>query len=188
MADTDDSLESMRAVARSWALVFLFGLVTIAIGIVIVFKPGGTARVLAIVLGIWLLVFGVYRVIVAIGESTETAGQRWGTALFGILAFLIGLLVLHHSFETVAIVGFIIGLFWLVGSLIEFFSAFGHDVEARGWRLLAGVVGTIIGILCLVYPGLSLSILAVILGIGIIVYGIVEVVLSLQIRKLGRAT
>ena len=39
--------------------------------------------------------------------------------------------------------------------------------------------------LCLVYPSLSLSIICVIVGLGMIIYGIVELVASLQLRKLA---
>ena len=41
--------------------------------------------------------------------------------------------------------------------------------------------------LCLVYPSLSLSIICVIVGLGMVVYGIVELVASLQLRQLAHA-
>ncbi len=50
--------------------------------------------------------------------------------------------------------------------------------------VLLGVISTAIGILCLVYPSLSLQIICVIVGLGMILYGIVELLASLQIRKL----
>jgi uncharacterized membrane protein HdeD (DUF308 family) len=182
-----DSLEAARQIGRSWWVVLIFGLITVAMGIVITFHPGGTVRVLAILVGIWLLVLGIFKIVSAIGESGESGGSRFGTALMGLLAVLIGLLVLHHSFETVAIVGFIVGVFWVVGGLAELFSGFTHEAEGhRAGRIVLGLVGTVIGILCLVYPGLSLSILAVLLGIGILIYGIVEIVLAFQIRKLAQ--
>jgi len=96
------------------------------------------------------------------------------------------LLVLHHSFETVAILGFIIGIFWVVGGLSELFAGFSREATGRRAGIIVlGLVGTVVGILCLVYPGLSLSILAVILGVGLIVYGIVEIALAFQIRRLA---
>ncbi len=41
--------------------------------------------------------------------------------------------------------------------------------------------------LCLVYPSHSLSILCVITGAGVIAYGIVEIAVSLQVRKQAKA-
>ncbi len=50
---------------------------------------------------------------------------------------------------------------------------------------LLGLIATVVGVLCLVYPSLSLSILCVINGVGMIVYGIVEVLAGFQARKLN---
>ena len=44
-----------------------------------------------------------------------------------------------------------------------------------------------IGILGLVYPSLSLSIICVITGVGMIIYGIVEILVSVEVRKLKAA-
>ena len=53
--------------------------------------------------------------------------------------------------------------------------------------VVLGFIATIVGILCLVYPSLSLSIICVIIGLGMIAYGIVEIVASLRVRKLKEA-
>jgi uncharacterized membrane protein HdeD (DUF308 family) len=52
--------------------------------------------------------------------------------------------------------------------------------------VLLGVVATIVGILCLVYPSLSLSIICVIVGLGLIVYGLVEILASFEVRRLRK--
>ena len=65
------------------------------------------------------------------------------------------------------------------------FQGFSANEGGVSWPIvMLGFIAMIIGILCLVYPSLSLSILCVILGIGMIAYGIVEVGASLQVRKL----
>ncbi len=182
---SSDPVEPVRRFGRSWGLVLIFGIITLAVGIVITFRPGKSVHVMAVVFGIWLLVLGVFRIILAIAERGGSGGTRFGMAFGGLLAALVGLLVLHHTFETVAILGFIIGVFWVIGGLSELFAGFSREAEGRRVGLIAlGLVGTVVGILCLVYPGLSLSILAVILGVGLIVYAIVEIALAFQIRRL----
>jgi uncharacterized membrane protein HdeD (DUF308 family) len=183
-----DPVEPVREFGRSWGLVLFLGIVTLAVGVVITFRPSNSVHVMAIIFGIWLLVLGVIRIIMAIAERGEGGGTRLGMAFGGLLAVLIGLLVLHHSFETVAILGFIIGVFWVVGGLSELFAGFSREAEGRrAGLIILGLIGTVVGILCLVYPGLSLSILAVILGLGLIVYGIAEIALAFQIRRLTKA-
>ena len=182
-----DSLEPFREIGRSWGLVLLFGLLTLALGIVITFRPGGTVRVVAILFGIWLLALGVFWIVLAIADRADTGGIRFAMVILGLLAILVGLLVLHHPFETVAILGFIIGVFWVVGGVALLAGGLSQEAEGRRTRpILLGLVFTITGLICLVYPGLSLSILAVILGIGLIVSGIIEVVLAIQLRQLTK--
>jgi uncharacterized membrane protein HdeD (DUF308 family) len=183
---SQDALEPFRRLGRAWGLVLLFGLLTVAPGIVITFRPGGTVRVLAIIFGIWLLGLGIFWIILAIAERGDTGGVRFGMVILGLLAVLIGLLVLHHPFETVAVLGFIIGAFWVVGGLALLIAGFSPEAQGRRTRLIVlGLVYAITGIVCLVYPGLSLTILAVILGIGLIVSGVIEMVLAFQIRKIA---
>jgi uncharacterized membrane protein HdeD (DUF308 family) len=151
---SQDSLEPFRRVGWSWGLVLLFGLVTLALGIVIAFRPGGTVRVLAIIFGIWLLGLGAFWIILAIAERSDTGGTRFGMVILGLLAVLIGLLVQHHPFETVAALGFLIGAFWVVGGLDLLSAGFGHEAEGRRTRLIVlGLVYAITGIVCLVVPG-----------------------------------
>jgi uncharacterized membrane protein HdeD (DUF308 family) len=50
--------------------------------------------------------------------------------------------------------------------------------------LVLGFLGTIVGIITLVYPGLSLVIIAVLMGIWLILFGILQLIVGFQLRKL----
>jgi uncharacterized membrane protein HdeD (DUF308 family) len=50
-----------------------------------------------------------------------------------------------------------------------------------------GVLAFAAGVVTLVLPNLTLTALAVIMGIWLIIYGLLEIVLSLQLRKLINA-
>jgi len=179
--NTDDAAASVKSLGQAWWLLALFGVITIAFGAVLTFKPGHSVHAIAVIFGVWLLILGVVRLIMAIGA----AGERTGLVIVGLLAILIALLVLHHTTTTVAILGFIVGIFWTIAGVSELFHGFSANEGEVSWPIvILGFIATIIGILCLVYPSLSLSILCVILGIGMIAYGIIEVGASLQVRKL----
>ncbi len=182
-----DSLEVLRQIGRSWGWLLFFGVITLAFGIVIVFRPGGTVRVLAILLGIWLLVLGVFWVVAALVEPGNAAGSRFGMAFVGLLAILVGLLVLHHSFETVAVVGFIVGVFWVVAGVSLLVAGLSPEAEGRRARpVVVGLIFAVTGFVCLIYPGLSLTILAVIVGIGLILSGLAEIAWAFRIRQLTK--
>jgi uncharacterized membrane protein HdeD (DUF308 family) len=109
-------------------------------------------------------------------------------AILGILSILIGLFFMRHVYQTVAIIAFLLGLFWVVGGIIEFVVAVSHrDMPGRGWRIFMGILGFIAGLIVLAEPGISLVTLAWVLGIWLVVYGIMEIVVSLQVRKLEHA-
>ena len=175
-----DSAANVKAFGQRWWLLAVFGVVTVGFGIVLTFKPGKSVHAIAIIIGIWLLILGVVQLIRAVGAT----GERMGFVIVGLLAIVIALILLHHTTTTVAVLGFIVGIFWTIGGVTELFHGFSADDGAVSWStVILGLIATIVGILCLVYPSLSLSIICVIVGLGMIVYGIVEVAASLQLRK-----
>jgi uncharacterized membrane protein HdeD (DUF308 family) len=175
----------LRLLGRSWGWVAGFGVATWVAGLLVVLHPKGSVYVFASVVGIWLFVAGLFRIVVAIADDGDEAGTRWLTALAGFLSVVVGVLFLHRTDETVTTLAFLIGLFWLVAGLLEFFLAYGHrETPARGWRIASGLLAAAAGVVTLVVPGLTLTTLAVLLGIWLLVYGTIEVVLAFRLRSL----
>jgi uncharacterized membrane protein HdeD (DUF308 family) len=133
-------------------------------------------------------VAGLFRIVVAIAEREDAGGARWLMAVLGLVSVIVGVLFLRHTDQTVNTLAFLIGLFWIVGGIIEFFTAYA-DVgsPARVWRILMGVLAFAAGVVTLVVPSLTVTTLAVLMGIWLILYGILEIALSLLLRKLAHA-
>jgi len=175
-----DSAASIKALGRKWWLLTVFGVITVGFGVVLTFKPSKSVHAIAVIIGIWLLIVGVVRLIQAIGAS----GERTGFVIVGLFSIVIAILLLHHTTTTVAVLGFIVGIFWTIGGVTELYHGLGANDGAVRWSTVAlGLIATLIGVLCLVYPSLSLSIICVIVGVGMIAYGIVVILASLQVRK-----
>ena len=131
----------LRVVGKSWGWVLFFGIVTLGLGIVVTLHPKDTFYAFAIVVGIWLFVAGLFRIIVAIADSEDTGGERWLIALLGLVSVVVGILVLHHTDETITTLAFLLGLFWVIGGIIEFFTAYSdRGAPARVWRIAMGVL------------------------------------------------
>jgi len=176
-----DSAAGLKALGQKWWLLALFGIITVGFGVLLTFKPGKSVHTIAVIFGIWLLVLGVVRLIQALGAT----GERVGLLVVGLLAILVAILLLHHTTTTVAVVGFFVGIFWTIGGISQLLHGFSANDGKVSWPVvLMGLISTAVGILCLVYPSLSLSIICVIIGLGMIVYGLVEILASLQIRRL----
>ncbi len=183
---TAEERDILRLIGRSWGWVLFFGIVTLLLGVVVVLRPRDTIYAFAILLGIWLFVAGLFRIVTAIADHEDATGTRWLMAMLGLLSVIVGILFLRHTEETVTTLAFLIGLFWVVGGIIEFFTAYSdHGAPARTWRIAMGVLAFAAGIVTLVVPHLTLTTLAVIMGIWLILYGVLEIALSLQLRHLA---
>jgi uncharacterized membrane protein HdeD (DUF308 family) len=154
--------------------------------VVVTIRPKDTIYAFAIVLGIWLFVAGLFRIVAAIADREDTAGTRWLMALLGLVSVIVGILFLHRTDETVTTLAFLIGLFWVVGGIIEFFTAYSEPGSpARSWRIGMGVLAFAAGVVTLVWPNLTVTALAVIMGIWLIIYGLLEIALSFQLRHMA---
>jgi uncharacterized membrane protein HdeD (DUF308 family) len=182
-ADQDDVLVS---VGRSWGWVLAFGIATLILGIIVTIHPQNSTYFVARVLGIWLFLAGIWRIVKAIADHDDSGGTRWLMATLGLISILFGLLIFHHSWETVAIVGFIVGLFWVIAGVGDFYAAYVHREGGGRWLLIvAGILGVGVGILALVYPGLSLTIIAFLFGLWLVLYGIIEIAVAFQLKKVA---
>jgi uncharacterized membrane protein HdeD (DUF308 family) len=185
---TPEERDILRVVGKSWGWVLFFGIVTLGLGVVVTVRPRDTVYAFAIVLGIWLFVAGLFRIVMAIADHEDTAGTRWLMALLGLVSVIVGILFLHRTDETVTTLAFLIGLFWVIGGIIEFFTAYSdYGSPARAWRIAMGVLAFAAGVVTLVWPNLTLTALAVIMGIWLIIYGVLEIALSFQLRHLAEA-
>ena len=175
------------AIGRSWGWVLAFGIATLVLGIIVTIHPKDSVYVVAVLLAIWLLVAGVFRIIRAIADREDSGGTRWLMALLGLISILFGLLVFHRTWETVAVVGFVVGLFWVVAGVGDFYAAYVYKEGGGRWLLvIAGFLGVVVGILALVYPGLSLTIIAFLFGLWLILYGIIEIAVSVQLKNVAK--
>jgi uncharacterized membrane protein HdeD (DUF308 family) len=108
---------------RSWWLLLLSGVVSIAAGLVVFAWPGLTALTLGYLVGFWAIVTGIFEVIVAISLRRTIRGE-WLYVLFGVISIVFGLYVafvpglgLAYLTLMIAIYGFIAGFSLIAAAL-----------------------------------------------------------------------
>ncbi len=117
------------------------------------------------------------------GRSPSVDSIWWVPLAMGIVAIGMGLLLLAHPAETSIWIAWLIGVYWFIGGVVKLCTLF-IDRTMWGWKLFAGVLGILAGMVVLDAMGSKplaatiglASIYVWILGIQGVIYGVIELV------------
>ena len=131
------------------------GLLSIVIGLLVLFWPGASVVVIAWLFAIQLIVSGILQLVAAfMDESGTGTGAHVLMGLLGALSILVGLLCLRAPLQTAVVLGLLIGATWVIGGVIGIVHAIGAGPGGhRGWRITSGVLSAFGGAVVLVDPG-----------------------------------
>jgi len=169
-------------VAGSWQTTLIVGIVTLILGLIVAFHPSGSLNVIAVLLGVLLLVSGIFNLI-RMFSSAES--HRIWLGISGLLLIVLGVILIRHLHLTVALMGLIIGIAWIVQGLSALAAGLSGAVgEGRGWWIFFGIVSLIGGIVVTAFPTNSVTVLAVLVGIWFIVQGLFEIIGAFMFRRM----
>ena len=176
--------DMLARLGRHWGWLLAYGILTLLAGIAALAWPGETLLVVAVLFGVQLIVSGMFRFVAALASEDLTGGTRVLLALLGVLSVIIGLWAVRHVLLTLLALTVFLGIFWVVNGAIEVFTALSHSgLPERGWTVVMGLLSIVAGIIVLAFPGLSLVGLAVILGVWLVIFGVMEIALAFRVRK-----
>ena len=116
-------------------------------------------------------------------EGLERASSRWWLfLLLGVVSAVLGVLLMLDLFTAVRTVALLAAFGLIVTGLGELISA-GRYRSALG--MTAGVALLVAGVLAALWPDITLWVLAVVAGIGLIVSGAVRIIGALALRVEG---
>jgi uncharacterized membrane protein HdeD (DUF308 family) len=161
----------------------LAGIWALLAGILAIVWPGGTVLALAIILGVYLLVAGTTR----LAHALQWRGGGHGRlllAVHGVLDVILGILTLVWPGITVTVLALIVGIDLLFFGGFALAAAFDerHAGGGPGWYLAAGISSLVVGIVTIVWPGITVFALAMLLGIVLVWLGVVLVLGAMRLR------
>ena len=121
------------------------------------------------------------------GQASPDAWRM--VVLQGLLTLAFGVFIIVHPQRVILVLLQILGLFWVIeGGLLVIAAAFGHIYNIRWGALLGrGFLSILAGVVVLSYPLVSamitVSLLAFILGLLAIVFGLMELITAVGIRE-----
>jgi uncharacterized membrane protein HdeD (DUF308 family) len=172
------------ATAESWQATLVLGVLTLILGIIVSFHPTGSLNFVAVLIGILLILSGIFHLIRVFGPDES---HRVWLGLAGLLFIVIGVVMIRHLHLTVALIGLFVGITWVVQGVTALIGGIaGGAREGRGWWIAFGVVSLIAGIVVTATPTSSLTVLAALLGVWFIIMGLFEIIGGFMLRRLTR--
>ncbi len=178
--DVQPAPESVMA--ASWQVTVVLGVLTLILGIIVSFHPSGSLNVVAVLLGILMILSGIFHLVRVFDRDEQ---HRIWAGIAGLLFIVIGVVLIRHLHLTVALIGLVIGITWIVQGLTALIGGLAGGVrEGRAWWIAFGVISVIAGIVVVSTPVTSVNVLAVLLGIWFIVMGIFEIIAGFLLRRM----
>ena len=173
---------------RAWIWSIVRGALMIVFGILAFVWPLGTAVALAVLVGIFALVDGVIDIIDAIRfRGSPGVGLR---VFLGIVSLVFGALLLFWPHISLGVLVIFVAI-WsiLIGALQIIANVSLRTQSGRSWvwGVIAGAIGVIFGIVVLIWPKAGVVTLIWLIGIWAIVFGIMLIVLGIQLRKAAQS-
>ncbi|WP_460726004.1 HdeD family acid-resistance protein [Nocardia heshunensis] len=171
---------------NTWQALLLTGILTALLGVLVLAWPGPTLVVAGVLFGIYLLISGVAQLMTAFGTHIA-AGMRLLAFVSGFLSLMLGFFAFRSALESVLLLALWIGIGWLFRGTMQLLAALSDpSLPMRGWQTLSGVLITLAGIVLIVSPFDSISILTLLTGWWLIVIGIMEAATAFQLRSATR--
>ena len=170
---------------RYWYLVGISGLVSAVIGVLVLAYPDPSLKLLGVFIGIDLLLAGIVMIVRGATDKGEQTGDA-ALILLGTLALIAGLVVVRNPGKSIVVLAMAFAIYCVVAGAL----ALGRGIanSERRWATIGrGVLLVAVGTVIISWPDISLRTLAVVVGIGLVLQGAIEIGESLFLRSLHRA-
>ena len=143
------------------------------IGLILIIFPEISMLAVCYMLGISAIVFGIVKIT---GYSSDPYGLAFQFDFaFGVIAILLGLIVILHPGNVMALVPVIMGIYFMIDGIMKIQTAVdAKRFGVNGWWLIlvSAIVTGAVGILLLINPFESAVALTVLLGITLLADGL----------------
>jgi uncharacterized membrane protein HdeD (DUF308 family) len=172
--------------ALGWQASLFIGAASVILGLIVAFHPTGSLNVIAVLLGILMIFSGIFHIVDAVGGAEQ--GRVW-RGIAGILFIVGGTVLIRHLHLSLALIGLVIGLTWVVQGVIALLVGFSASRGGPGawWPVVFGVISLAAGIIVISTPVGSVTTLATLMGIWFVVMGVFEMAGAIVFRHALRA-
>lgn len=119
------------------------------------------------------------------GPLLHSLAQNWWVFLLrGILAIVVGILAFVWPGITLVSLVLLFGIYAAADGILAIASAItGHTPMPRWWLAIVGIAGIAAAFMAFTRPGLTIAVLLIVIASWAIVFGIMEIIGAIQLRK-----
>ena len=172
-----------EALAESWWMVGLRGILGIIFGLICLLTPDIAVGALVLLFAFYMLVDGLFAI--AAGIRNARNGERWGLLLLeGLVDIAAAAVAFLWPGLTLVVLIWIIAIWAVISGGLMLASAFALKKDhGRWWLALGGICSLIFGALLIVAPLVGAFVLIWWLGAYALVFGVVLLVLAFQLHS-----
>lgn len=171
--------ETERQLKAVWWVFLVVGILTAGLGVLVIVHPLTGAYGLAILIAITLMVSGI-------GDILGAAQWRhsWIPIAWGVLSIGVGIAALVWPDITLWALAVLIGAVLVARGLLRAIASVTSRPPMWGLWLLVGLLELGAGIVSWVWPKATITVLAIVIGIDLLIAGIAAIAFALRTRRM----
>lgn len=119
-------------------------------------------------------------------ESIKDTIKHWYLPLIlGIIFIIVGILAIITPQATYLSLALVFSLTFLFVGILEIVFSISHrkQLDGWGWSLASGILSSIIGVLLIIYPQVSIITLPLFVGFVVLFHSIMSIAWSIELKK-----
>lgn len=172
-------------VGRSWWVILLFGLFSLLFGVMALVNPVSTGASLTWAIGVLALAEGILGII---GAFRKDAGVSRGWMIFyAAISIIFGLMAMANPLSMAASIAMVMGVWFVISGVMRIIFAIRvrKEIDHEWMLILSGLLGVIVGVMLLMAPVAGVVVGTIWIGIGALIYGVLQIWAAFQVRKLN---
>jgi uncharacterized membrane protein HdeD (DUF308 family) len=164
---------------KMWGWYLAGGIIAMIFGFFVISYRHASVYAIVYLASGFFIVGGLFELI----GGLRAARQRWPLIIFGLIWIGAGIVGFVWPHITIFIVAILVGWGFLVLGIFDIVNSIRYHYLPYWWAyLIRGIIAVALGFLCIRHPGAPLTALVVLIGIGAIVFGAVELIGAFSAR------
>ena len=180
----DGAAQNKSVIAAIRTALVIGAVFAAAVAGVIFAWPGITLGIIAVVFGIYVLVRGIIRFVSGVFAPGITGAGRTLSIILGVLLIAASIFMLRHLDDTLAVLGLLIGLSWIIDGIATVVES-SRDTS-RALSLVSGIVSILAGVVFLFIPANGVVFLTFFTAGVFILLAILQIVAAILVGKSRR--